>query len=65
MLQLLRRYLRLMRIHDFNYNYSDDFSFWLEENQRRIDILMLRIALISSSKGRWFVTRAERRYGHV
>jgi uncharacterized protein with PIN domain len=65
MLQLLRRYLRLMRTHDFSYSYSDDFQFWFSENEKRIEILMLRSALLLTSRSRWFITRAERRYGHV
>jgi hypothetical protein len=65
MLQLLRRYLRLMRTHDFSYHYSDDISVWLDENQIRIEIIMLKGALLLSLRGRWFVAKAEKRYGHV
>jgi hypothetical protein len=65
MLQLLRRYLRLMRTHDFSYSYTDDYSLWKRENDKRIRIMMLKGALLLTSRGRWFITRAERRYGHV
>jgi hypothetical protein len=62
---LLRRYLRLMRTHDFSYHYADDADFWLRENKKRIALIMLRSALILTQRGRWFVAKAERRYGHV
>lgn len=65
MLQLLKRYLRLMRTHDFSYHYADDMSFWLDENQIRIEIIMLKGSLLLTSRGRWFITRAEKRYGRV
>jgi hypothetical protein len=65
MLQLLRRYLRLMRTHDFSYNYTDDMDVFFRENQKRIDILWLKKTLILTSGGRKFITLAERRYGHV
>jgi hypothetical protein len=65
MLQLLRRYLRLMRTHDFSYNYSDDWNFYYSENLKRIAIIGLRMNLVLTPRGRWFVTKAEKRYGHV
>lgn len=65
MLQLLRRYLRLMRIHDFSYHYSGDISVWLDENQIRIKLITLRRTLVLTSRGRWFVAKAEGRYGYV
>jgi hypothetical protein len=65
MLQLLRRYLRLMRTHDFSYHYSDDMDFWLDENQKRIKIIMLKITLMLTRKGRKIVTLAERKWGYV
>jgi hypothetical protein len=65
MIELLRRYLRLMKTHDFSYHYCDDFQFWFSENEKRIEILMLRGALLLTLRGRWFITKAEARYGHV
>jgi hypothetical protein len=65
MLELLRRYLRLMRTHDFSYCYTDDVQVWRKENQKRIDILTLKGILLLTSQGRWFITRAEKRWGHV
>lgn len=65
MLQLLRRYLRLMRTHDFSYHYCDDAHFWSGENQKRINIIMLKSVLLLTSRGRWFIEKAEARYGHV
>jgi hypothetical protein len=63
--ELLRRYLRLMRSHDFSYQYSDDYDFYLNENAKRIQLLLLKECLVLTPKGRWFVTKAEKRYGHV
>ena len=65
MLQLLRRYLRLMRTHDFSYHYSDDYNFWQRENETRIKLLMLKITLVLTKKGRKIVTLAERKWGYV
>jgi hypothetical protein len=65
MLQLLRQYLRLMRTHDFSYHYSDDYELWRRENDKRVKLLMFRSTLLLTQQGRWFVTKAERRYGHV
>jgi hypothetical protein len=65
MLQLLRRYLRLMRTHDFFYSYSDDYGLWKRENDKRIRILMLKSALLLTSRGQWFVMKAEKKYGYV
>jgi uncharacterized protein with PIN domain len=65
MLQLLRRYLRLMRTHDFSYNYTDDMDIYLSENDKRINLIMLKSALVLTSRGRWFVARAEQKYGQV
>jgi hypothetical protein len=65
MLQLLRRYLRLMRTHDFSYHYSDDYDFWKRENEKRIKLVMLKITLLLTRKGRKIVTLAEKRYGYV
>jgi hypothetical protein len=65
MLQLLRRYLRLMRTHDFSYNYSDDIDFYFNENDKRVNLIMLKSALVLTLRGRWFVARAEQRYGQV
>lgn len=65
MLQVLRRYLRLMRTHDFSYNYSDDMDFYFAENDKRVNLIMLKSVLLLVPKGRRFVAKAERRYGHV
>ena len=63
--EFLRKYVRLMRTHDFSYQYSDDINLWNRENNKRIKILALRMTLISRPWGRRVVTLAERRYGHV
>lgn len=65
MLQILRMYLRLMRTHDFSYNYSDDNDVYLRENEKRVHLIMLRKSLTLTPKGRWFVAKAEKRYGRV
>jgi len=65
MIELLRRYLRLMRTHDFSYWYSDDMAVFLTENDKRITIIMLRASLMLVPRGRRIVKMAERRYGHV
>lgn len=65
MLQLLRRYLRLMRSHDFSYNYTDDMNVYLDENDKRVNLIMLKSVLVLTPRGRWFVTKAEKRWGHV
>lgn len=65
MLELIRKYLRLMKSHDFSYHYSDDFEFWQRENMKRINLLLLKGCLLLTPKGRFFITRAEKKYGHV
>ena len=65
MIELLRRYVRLMRTHDFSYQWSSDNNYWNKENCKRIKILMLKMALMSSPQGRLLIALAERRYGHV
>lgn len=65
MLSMLRMYLRLMRTHDFSYNYSDDAGVYLRENKKRVNLIMLKSALLLTPRGRQFIVRAEKRYGYV
>jgi hypothetical protein len=65
MLKLLRRYLRLMRTHDFSYSYTDDFALWQKENMVRINLIALKATLSLVPRGQWFVKRAEKKYGYV
>jgi hypothetical protein len=65
MLELLKKYLRLMKTHDFSYCYTDNSRIWRKENQKRIDILMTKGCLLLTSRGRRFVEKAEKRYGGV
>lgn len=65
MLELLRKYLRLMKTHDFSYHFIDDFNEWQKEDKKRIELIVLKGVLIITSKGRWFVKRAEKKYGYV
>jgi hypothetical protein len=65
MIELLRRYLRLMRTHDFSYWYSDDHAVFTIENDKRTKIIMLKTVLLLIPKGSRIVARAEKRYGYV
>lgn len=65
MKELTRRYLRLMRIHDFSYSYTDDFQLWQRENTIRINLIVLKGVLVLTPRGRWFVKKAEKKYGYV
>jgi hypothetical protein len=65
MIELLRRYLRLMRTHDFSYWYSDDHAVFTIENDKRTKIIMLKAVLLLGPKGRRIVAKAERKYGYV
>jgi hypothetical protein len=65
MLELVKIYLRLMRTHDFSYCYIDDVYEWRKENEKRIRILMFKGCLLLTSRGRWFIEKAEKRYGYV
>lgn len=62
---MYKRYLHLMQIHDFSYNYSDNPEVWDRENGIRTEILMLRAALSLTPRGRQVVTEAEKNYGSV
>lgn len=65
MLELLRQYLKLMRTHNFSYHYVDDFREWKRENEKRIKIMMFKGALLLTQRGRWFIKKAEKKYGQV
>jgi hypothetical protein len=65
MLELLKRYLRLMRTHNFSYHYVDNFREWQRENEKRIRIIMFKGALLLTERGQWFVKKAEKKYGYV
>ena len=62
---MLRQYVRLMRTHDFSYQYSDSPQIWQKENQKRITIMMLKTALLLLPLGRKVVIRTESKYGEV
>lgn len=65
MIEMLRKFLRLMRTHDFSYSYSDDFQLWQRENMKRINLIMLKGVLLLTPRGRYFVKKAEKKYGYV
>lgn len=65
MLELLRKYLGLMKTHNFSYHYVDDFQEWKQEDEKRIKIMMLKTVLLLTPRGRFFIARAEKKYGQV
>ena len=64
-IETLRRYVYLMRTHDFAYNYSDDYSHYRKENLKRICILEMKATLRLTLYGRYIMEMAERKYGYV
>jgi hypothetical protein len=65
MLKVIGKYLRLMRDHDFSYQYSDDPEFWAAENRKGCELKRLEQLLSATAKGRWIVMQAKRKYGYV
>jgi hypothetical protein len=54
-----------MKSHNFSYHYVDDFHEWKRENEKRIRIMLFKGALLLTPRGRWFIARAEKKYGQV
>ena len=65
MIELLRRYTRLMKTHDFSYQYSDDRDYYWRENLERLHVMKMKSILSLTPRGRRVVAMAEKRYGYV